>query len=182
LLETRDGGTWLRVAGDASQAYPGLLQKFVRTVILIPPGTVVVRDVVACEGERHVEWLLHYAGALRTHGHVSIIEHGGIRLTVVPFLPDRQHGWRVNDVTRTSTYECSDTRQMVERSIRYRSFSPFRKAEAFEFLFGLRVDGDETGLDWRFEGAAGNWRIHPAGHECTVQPGGDGIEVVPICG
>lgn len=177
LLEAHDAGTWLRVAGDASRTYPGLLRKYIRTLVLLPPGTLVIRDLVECEGERHVERLLHYAGDMRTQGEASIVENDGVSLAVVPFLPNREHGWRVSDVARTSTYECSDTRQMVERTIRYRSYSPFRAASAFEFLFGLQVDGDESVDEWRFEPVEDGWRLHPPDSNCVVRPDGDGLTV-----
>lgn len=164
------------VVGDASRCYPGLLKKFIRSVLLLGADAIVVRDVVECESERHVEWLLHYAGTIRSEGTASVIENGGVTLSVVPFLPDHQNGWRTSDVERTSTYECSDTRQMVTRAIRYRSFSTFRKAERFEFLFGLRVNGSGAS-DWRFEGMELNWRLTPSGMRAVVQPDGDSMKL-----
>ena len=45
-LEARDGGAYLIAAGEAAPAYPGLLRKFVRTIVVLPPDRVVIRDVV----------------------------------------------------------------------------------------------------------------------------------------
>jgi len=178
VLDARDEGDFLLATGDASHCYPGLLRRFVRTILLIPPDVVIVRDLVACVGRRHVEWLLHHAGTVRSDGAASVIENEQVRLTVVPFLPDRANGWRVSDVVRTSSYEGSDARRQVSRSVAYRSFSPFRAADEFEFLFGLRVGDDDTGGDWQFRRVDDGWTLRPARLKWTVRPDGDGLVVV----
>jgi len=164
---------WDLVAGDAAAAYPGLLRKFVRSIMFFHPNVIVVRDVIECEGERHVEWLLHYAGGIRTEGVVSVVENEGARLTVAPFLPDRSLGWRVNDVVRTSTYENSNTRKEETLSVRYRSFAPFRAAESFEFLFGLRIGDGPSDDDWEFVQADDGWTLRAAGFDRIIQPKDD---------
>lgn len=177
LLGVRDEGRCLTLAGEAGRAYPGLLRRFTRTILLLPPDTLVIRDIVECEGDRHVEWLLHYDGEIRSEGVASIVTSGSVSLSVVPFLPDLTNGWRWSDVTRTSLYQHSNNLRMVTPSIRYRSFSAFRKAPTFEFLFGLRVHG--TGeADFRFETADGGWRLRPAGSGCAIEPTGDGMQVI----
>ncbi len=176
LIEARELSPGvLRAAGDASLAYPGLLTKFIRTVLLLAPDAVVIRDVIECEGDRHVEWLLHYAGGLRDDGAAVVIENGGVSLRVTPFLPDRANGWRVSNVTRTSVYECSNTRAGVTRDIRYRSFSPLRAAARFEFLFGLQVGGTPDG--WQFTPGEDCWRLRLAGRTTVIRPEGDGLNV-----
>jgi hypothetical protein len=139
-----------------------------------------------CAGERHLEWLLHYAGEVSGDGLVSIVRNGGARLAVHALLPDRSSGWRWNDTTRTSLYGCSDTRQAVTRSIRYRSFAPFRAASSIEFLFVLRL-GAGVDRPLPFAGTAGDWTLAlpehngvvvPAGQHLTWQPAtasGDGL-------
>jgi hypothetical protein len=95
-----------------------------------------------------------------------------VQLAVHAFLPDRQQGWRWSDVTRTSLYECSDTRQPVTRAIRYRSFAPFRAAARFEFLFVLRVGTAPADPGPTFTGAAGAWTLAlPAGLGLVVPDG-----------
>ena len=136
----------------------------------------MIRDVIECEGERHVEWLLHYEGGIRSEGLASIIENGGVRLVVTPFLPDRRLGWRWSDVTRTSLYECSDTRQEVTRSIRYRGFSAFRAADRVEFVFGMRLNGAASG-DWDFREAPGGWELRAPASGLVVRPAGEGLAV-----
>jgi len=165
-LDSGDG--WHRIVADASAVYPGLLRRFVRTIHLVAPGSVIVYDQVECEGERHVEWLMHYAGTVRTKGHVSVVENEGVRLVVTPLLPDRSMGWRVNDVTRTSTYVPEEGKD-ANPSIRYRSFSPFRAAGEFEFLFAMRVDGDEDGGEWDFCFDDEGWRLRHAGLTIRTQ-------------
>lgn len=174
LGAVQDMGRYQFVTGDASRCYPGLLKKFIRTLVLIPPDRIVIRDVVECEGERHIEWLMQHEGEVRSEGIVSVIENGGVRLVVTPFLPDRQQGWRWNDATRTSVYVCSDTMQEVTRAIRYRGFSTFRAADRFEFLFGMRVNGTATG-DWDFRQSASGWELGVSSTEFTVRAKDEGL-------
>ena len=163
--------------GDATLAYPGLLRKFVRSILLLAPGTIVIRDVVVCEGERHAEWLLQYAGTIRSAGRASIVEAGGVSMSVTPLLPDRAMGWRTSDVTRTSEYVGSDALRDETLAIRYRSFSPFQKAGKFEFLFGLRVGDAGESKPWQFEGGAGAWSLGVADLGLTIRPEGDELAV-----
>lgn len=179
-IRSLESGTgWDMVVADASKTYPGLLRKFVRTVLFLRPDTIVIRDVVECEGERHAEWLLHYAGTVRSEGLVSVVENDGVWLTVVPFLPDRSFGWRTADVRSASTYLEESTRQDVTESIAYRSFSPFRRSEKFEFLFGLRVNGRPDGQDWQFRTTDAGWTLKAEGHDHSVGPRGDVLESSP---
>jgi len=164
---------WGLVAGDAAATYPGLLRKFVRSIIFLHPNVIVVRDVIECEGERHVEWLLHYAGSIRSEGVISVVENEGVRLTVAPFLPDRSSGWRVSDVVRTSTYENSNTHEEETLSVRYRSFAPFRAAASFEFLFGLRIGDGPGDADWDFVQADDGWTLRAAGFDRPILPKDD---------
>ncbi|OPZ87858.1 MAG: hypothetical protein BWY76_00250 [bacterium ADurb.Bin429] len=81
-------------------------------------------------------------------------------------------GWRVSDVARASTYECSDTRKEVTMSIHYRAFSAFRPAAAAEFLFGLRVNGSGS-EDWQFAQTESGWTLRAAGYEGVITPEGE---------
>jgi hypothetical protein len=169
IVSLDSGEGWHRIVADASDVYPGLLKRFVRTIHLVAPASLIVHDEVECDGERHVEWLMHYAGTVRTKDHLSIVENEGVRLVVTPLLPDRSMGWRVSDVTRTSSYVTDDSGKSVIPSIRYRGFSPFRAAEKFEFLFAMRVDGDEDGDVWDFRGEDEDWELRHGG--VTIAPG-----------
>ena len=177
ISEVREEDGYSLVVGDATLAYPRMLTRFIRTVLLLHPDVIVVRDVVQCQGPRHAEWLLHYAGSIRDDGLTSIIENGGVRLAVTPFLPDRTNGWRHSDVSRTSRYVDPNRNTETPVTIRYRSFSPFRKSESFEFLFGMRVGG--TGeADWRFTpGEAGAWMLEALAAGTRIVPEGDGLRV-----
>jgi hypothetical protein len=177
MLGVTEGDNWSMAAGDASACYPGLLRKFVRTVLLAGRDTVVIRDVIECEGERHVEWLLHYGGEIRDSGVNAIVENGGVRLVVSPLLPDRSQGWRWNDVTRTSVYECSDTRQEVTRKVRYRSYMPFSGVVRGEFLFALRLNGEADGREFAFGENKNGWELAIAGLSGMVRPAGDRMSV-----
>jgi hypothetical protein len=167
ITEVEAGDGWHRITGDAGPVYPGLLKTFVRTLLLVGRDTLIVHDRVVCEGERRVEFLLHYGGEVRSEGCSSVIENQGVSLVVTPFLPDRSSGWRVSDVTRTSEYEDHANLAQVSPSIRYRSFTPFRPAESFEFLFGMQIGGSTAGDDWEFVESDGGWSLR-AVHAATV--------------
>jgi hypothetical protein len=64
---------------------------------------------------------------------------------------------------------------METRFVRYRSFQPFRAAQEFEFLFGLRVQGRENGSDWEFERGDAGWILQAAGHPGLVRPEASGL-------
>jgi len=173
----QSGKGWDMIVMDAAECYPGLLNKFTRSLLFIKPDVVIVRDVVACVGERHAEWLLHYAGEIRSEALVSVIENKDVSMTVVPFLPDRGFGWRVNDVSRASTYENHDSLKVTTQTVRYRSFAPFRRAERFEFLFGMRIDGNPAADDWSFKKIDGGWELEVHGQDMTVHPKDDTLVV-----
>ena len=177
IVKLEEGDGWHLAVGDASLCYPDTLTKFVRTILFMPPDTVLIRDVVECQGERHAEWLLHALGSVSSQDYVTIVENEGVTLTVTPFLPDRSFGWRVSDVVRTSIYENSDTRKTEVRPIRYRSFAPFRAAEQFEFLFGLHVGSAGPEEVWSWEGQAGDWELKVAGPDGIIVPDGDSLAV-----
>ncbi|MDP6115648.1 MAG: heparinase II/III family protein [Planctomycetota bacterium] len=166
------------ISGDASECYGSLVRKFIRTILLMP-NTLVVRDVLECEGERHVEWLLHYAGDVRSDGIISMIENNSAVLSVTPFLPDRSMGWRISDTERTSIYEHSDTLNEVTRSVRYRSFSTFRKAREFEFLFGFRINSGSGADDWDFQTVDDSWSLLARDSGLMIRPDGDYLRASP---
>jgi hypothetical protein len=176
ILDARDEGGWAVMQAEGAGAYPGLLTRYTRTVLLLKPDIVVIRDVIACDGPRRLDWLLHYNGAVRTAGIDTFIEAEGVRLAVTPLLPDRSRGWRVSDVERTSTYECSDTRKDVTRTIRYRSFSILPRVDALEFLVALRVNGNGS-ADWTFMPAEDGWTLAVADRPAVIMPAGDGMAV-----
>lgn len=177
IVSLVSGAGWHLVVGDAGRCYPGLLRAFTRSALFLPPDRLVIRDVVVCEGERHVEWLMHYAGTVRSEGMSSVVENQGVCLTVTPFLPDRAPGWRVTDAVRTSTYMSYDLDRQMTPSIRYRAFGPLRTAAGFEFLFGLRIGCPSAAPDWVFGGKAGDWRIELPESGRMVVPDGDIIAV-----
>ena len=62
------------------------------------------------------------------------------------------------------------SREDVTHTIRYRSFFPFRKAETFEFLFGLRVNGKTDGSDWIFDADKDGWALKAEGVSGALRP------------
>ncbi len=179
LLELETGEGWMQVAGNASLCYPDLLRKFVRALIFFPPHLLVVRDVIECEGERHVESLLHHAGEVRSQGLVSVVEADGVTLTVVPFLlPSPEQGWRVSDVVRTSYYHDHEFHAERTGRLRYRSFAPLRAGKSFEFLFGFNF-GSTPFAPWEFWGQPGAWELTTPDGRFRLRPDGDAVAVIP---
>lgn len=181
MVSVDEGEGWSRIVADASKTYPGLLQKFIRTILLIGKDVIVVRDVIECEGERHGEWLLHYAGSIRGDASATVVENEGVVLTVTPFLPNRSLGWRHSDVERTSYYKDQPGRD-VERTVRYRSFAPFRKASRFEFLFGFRVNCRPDGTGWVFEEHDGRWLLSARWIDFHIRPERDTLATEELRG
>lgn len=176
LGEIRTGDGWQMISGDASKCYPSILTQFIRTVCLVTPRHVVIRDVIRCSAPRHVEWLLHYAGTIRNEGSASIVENGSATLAITPLLPSREFGWRTNDVVQTSDYPDNEYHSRHTHQIRYRSFEPFRAAESFEFLFGLKIDGRGVD-DWNFETNEKGWILTIPGLDQEIIPEGTGLAV-----
>jgi hypothetical protein len=46
LLGVEDHGNHLIASGDASACYPGLLRRFIRTLVLFETDVLIVRDVI----------------------------------------------------------------------------------------------------------------------------------------
>ena len=78
-----------------------------------------------------------------------------------------------------STYREESSRQDVSRAIAYRSFSPFRRAETFEFLFALRVNGRPDGEDWQFQTTPAGWTLKAEDYDHTVTPHSDTLKTCP---
>ena len=174
----KTGDDWQMISGDASLCYPDLLTQYVRTVTLLSPRHVIIRDVIRCVGSRHVEWLLHYAGQIRENGVSAVVENGEASVAVTPLLPSRAFGWRVSDVTRTSVYPDEEYHAEYTHRIRYRGFAPFRAADSFEFLFGLKVGGAGE-ADWDFVPDGEGWRLRIPELGRVIIPEGMGLTVLP---
>ena len=172
------GEGWLRLDGDASRCYPGLLDGWTRSLVLVGEEMLVVRDWVTCQGERHVEWLLHAGGVCRDDGDETVVEGNATSARVTPLLPDRTAGWRVSDVARRSVYENSNTAETERPSIQYRSYSPFCAAPSFEFLFLLRLGSSEP-TGYRFEGEAGAWLLDLPSAGVTLTGVGENLSCRP---
>ncbi len=170
------GDGWMRLDADASNCYPGLLTKWRRSLLLVGEELLVVRDVIVCDGERHMEWLLHSDAAFCDDGDDTVLELNGVRARLVPLLPDRSQGWRVSDVTHRSVYENSNTGEIERPAIRYRSFAPFCVAKAVEFLFILQLHADQP-LPFAFSGTSADWQLNLSGSDQTIIPDGDTMTV-----
>jgi hypothetical protein len=108
-----------------------------------------------------------------------MIENNSAVLSVTPFLPDRSMGWRISDTERTSIYEHSDTLNEVTRTVRYRSFSTFRKAREIELLFGFKINGTSGADDWDFQTVDDSWSLLARDSGLMIRPDGDYLRASP---
>ena len=170
---------WSSIVADASACYPGLLHKWVRTLALVGETHLIIRDVIACHGSRHIEWLLHSPGSFTDDGDDTLITVGPVTARLAPLLPSRDQGWRISDVTRTSRYENSNTHEAERQHVRYRSFSTFRAAETFEYLFVMHLAGTAPATH-AFTLDRGTWQLGLPSARLAVRPHGDTLALTDL--
>jgi hypothetical protein len=134
---------------DGAAAYPGLLTRFDRWLILVAPDLVIVYDDLASDRPRHWEWLLHAAGTVSATRTGFEIENEGVRLSGARLLPGVDAPWRAISEARTSCYQDSNALRDVERSISLHRFGPMLPSEEIEFLWVMRVGAGASG--WSVE-------------------------------
>jgi hypothetical protein len=173
------GDGWMRLDGDASKCYPGLLTQWRRSLLLVGEDLVVIRDVIQCEGERHLEWLLQSAAEFRDDGEDTVLTLDPVCARLVPLLPDRTPGWRVSDVTRRSTYRNTDFDQMEQPAIRYRGFSILKAVRSLEFLFLIHLDAAHQ-EPLAFHRGDTDWRIDLPASSRAIVPCDDSLAVLPL--
>lgn len=127
------------VAGDATAAYAGKLDRYVRTLAYVRPDLLLVYDQVASSEPRYLEWLFHHDGTVSGDENVTTITRGNVTLTLMRVLPPEVDCWRTSDVTRTSVYKNSETLEPVRPGIRYRSYGPFHPCEKLDVLWAAFV-------------------------------------------
>lgn len=175
ILPGLSGPNWMQVGGEAAACYPGLLKNWTRSLVLIDDRILIVRDVIACLGERHIEWLLHTKGQFEDRANDTVVTDADASICITPLLPDRSNGWRVSDTIRRSTYENSNTGEIEHPTVRYRSFSPFRPAESCEFLFLCHLGSAEP-CDYDFDNSGQTWELKLDSN--TITPDGDRLGVL----
>ena len=91
ILAFEDRGDYLYVAGDCARAYrPKKLERFVRQIVFLRPGTFVVFDrVAATEARFEKTWLLQAMQSPRRQDPFLVITNGKGRLFVQTVLPRR---------------------------------------------------------------------------------------------
>lgn len=96
LVRWSDPGPFVYMAGDATRAYsPAKLQKFLRQIVFLRPGTVVVLDRVrATRPELRKRWLLQAAKVPDKRDPWLVVTNGRGRLFVQSLLP-REHDVRL---------------------------------------------------------------------------------------
>jgi hypothetical protein len=133
------------VVGDATAAYDGKLDRYLRTLAYVKPDLLLIYDQVASKEPRYLEWLLHHDGAVSDDEDVTTITRGDATLTLTRVLPSEVDCSRISDVLRTSVYKDSDTLEPVRVRIRYRSFGPFHPCEKMDVLWAAYV-GEPRGV------------------------------------
>jgi hypothetical protein len=136
-------GTHFWTIGEASAAYPGLLHRFRRWLVFVPPALLVVFDEVESDRPRHFEWLIHYGGRISGERDLHIIRSGHAAAVLRWLAPDARRRWRVSDVTRTTYYEDADYRRDVAMQVAYRSFGPIHRAQALDALLVITTGEPE---------------------------------------
>jgi len=141
---------------EAADAYPGLVTKFRRWLVYVPPDVLLVYDELASDSARHWEWLLHAGGALHAERVASVIENEGVQLSLTRLLPEADMAWRNVRETRTSHYFKSDSLEDTEQVIEVQRFGPMLPTQEVEFLWAMHLGAPES-VQWevarREEGA-----------------------------
>jgi hypothetical protein len=130
--------------GDATAAYDGRLDRFLRTLAFVKPDTLLIFDQVASSEPRYLEWLFHYDGEIGGDENLTTIARGDARLSLRRVLPEEIECWRMSDVVRTSVYTDSNTLERERVAVRYRSFGPFHPIDGLDVLWAVHVGGPES--------------------------------------
>jgi len=121
------------VAGDATEAYRGLLSRFHRHVIHVRPGTFVILDDVAAPEEVTYEWWLHSLSemSLDEKNGSLIVSEGDARLRVRFLLP--------GELAFHQTDQFADPPEWGEKNQWHFSASTREKVREAKFLAVLTV-------------------------------------------
>jgi len=125
--------------GDATAAYAGKLDRYVRTLAYVKPDLLLIYDQVASSEPRYLEFLFHHDGEVSGDENITTITRGNVTLTLMRVLPMEVDCWRTSDVSRTSVYTNSDTLEPVRPGIRYRSYGPFHPCQRLDVLWAAFV-------------------------------------------
>ncbi len=83
IVEFDDQPEYCYTVGDATEAYGGRLEKFLRRVLFIRPDTFVICDELESAGESTYQWLLHARNEMQLDQQAQsvVISSGDARLT-----------------------------------------------------------------------------------------------------
>ena len=138
------------VSGDATTAYGGSLDRYIRTLAFVKPDLVLVLDQVRADRPRYLEWLFHHRGEAVGDERGTTITRGEAVVSLVRILPDVDDDpWRISDVERTSIYTGSNSLETERVKVRYRSFGPLHPVERIDVLWAISVGnpGDRPGIE-----------------------------------
>ena len=143
IVDCHVQGDSARVTGDATAAYAGRLQQYLRTVVLVSADVIVLHDRVTAAQPVMLEWLFHHRGEARGDEKQTTISRGGVTLSMRRLLPESAECWRVSDVKRTSAYTNSNTLQPERVTMQYRSMGPFHPCQHMEVVWILCIEGGD---------------------------------------
>jgi hypothetical protein len=115
--------------GDATLAYGGKLEKYLRTLAFVKPDVLLVYDQVSADKPRLLEWLFHHRASVDGDEKETRLEQNGVELTLTRLIPEEAECWRVSDVKRTSAYTESNGFIHHRVGVEYRSFGPFHECD-----------------------------------------------------
>lgn len=139
IIEFQTGAEVDITVGDATAAYAGIVDRYVRTIAFVKPDLVLIFDEVAASEPRYLEWLFHHDGEIDGDEDVTTIRVGEAILTLTRILPEAVDCWRTSDVIRTSKYINSDSLLPERPKVRYRSFGPFHPVEGMDVMWSAWV-------------------------------------------
>ncbi|MFH1566947.1 MAG: heparinase II/III family protein [Gemmatimonadota bacterium] len=171
IVDFQVNGDLALVTGDAAATYGGRLDRFLRTLAVLPCGAVLVYDQVAAGQPRFLEWLFHHRGEASGDEDLTRLRTGRACLAIRRLLPREAPCWRTSDVVRSSRYTNSNTGTAECRQVRYRSFGPFHPQRQIDVLWALQVgvEADRIGLEVLEEPDVVRVEVH--------LPAGAGLEV-----
>jgi len=174
ILAFDDQDGYCYTVGDATEAYGGRLDLFLRRVLFLRPDTFVICDELDSAGESTFQWLLHARNemALDDDAQTALISAGDARLLARIVAPDglamsQVAGFPVAPERRAADHFhfTAQTTQPAERAVFLSVLSAYRDGDEAR-VPGVEVIEGEGGrgvlLRGRDESALVVWRMHDA--------------------
>ncbi len=169
-----DQDEYCYAVGDATEAYGGRLDLFLRRVLFIRPDTFVICDELDAAGESTFQWLLHARAemVLDEDAQTALISAGDARLLTqivaprglrlsqfggFPVAPERE--------SPDQFHFTAETTQPAERAIFLSVLSAYRDGDEARVPQAEELEGEGGAgvvLRWPHESALVVWKLHDA--------------------